>query len=56
MSSRAERFRQKAADCELAAAKAKNPEGKTLFLDLARQWRELAHQAERMDSEKHKDE
>jgi hypothetical protein len=44
MSSRAEDYKQRAAECEHAAT-----HGKAVYLELAHQWRELARQAEMLD-------
>ena len=55
MSLRAERYSEKAAHCEEAAQKVRDPETRTLYLDLARQWRELARQAKALDRERGKD-
>ena len=50
MSSRAEGYRQRAAECEHAATHARiDPATKTIYLELAHQWRELARQAEMLD-------
>jgi hypothetical protein len=50
MSSRAERYRKMAADCELAAMHGRgDPETKAVYLELAQRWRELARQAEMLD-------
>jgi hypothetical protein len=51
MSLRAQRYRVKATDCEQAAKKLTDPETRTLYLDLAQQWRELARQVETLERE-----
>jgi hypothetical protein len=48
VSSRAEYLRQKTAECAELAAVARDPEVKRMFLEAARQWREMAEQAERL--------
>jgi hypothetical protein len=55
MTGRAERYRGKAAHCEEAARRVSDPETRTLYLDLAHQWRELARQAEALDRERGKE-
>jgi hypothetical protein len=40
-------YRTKAAECEQKAKKARDPEVKRDFFELARQWREVAEQIER---------
>ena len=55
MSQHAERYSEKAAYCEEAAQKVRDPETRTLYLDLAHQWRELARQAEALDRGRGKD-
>jgi hypothetical protein len=52
MSLRAERYRRRAAECEQAAEKPMNPETKTVYLDLAHQWRDLARQTEKLERER----
>jgi len=42
----ANRYRDKAAECEQKAKEATNPEAKRDYAKLARQWRELAEQLE----------
>jgi hypothetical protein len=49
MSLRAERYRKKAAHCEQAAGQLTDPATKTLYLDLAHQWRALDRQAEMLE-------
>jgi len=44
--SRAEQCRNKAADCERLALLAKYPDAKNSFVEVARQWRDLAKQIE----------
>lgn len=55
MSLRAERYRKRAAECELASEKSKEPATKALYLDLAREWRNLARQGEALDRERDKE-
>jgi hypothetical protein len=42
------RFRENAAECDRQAKRASEPQVKAQFEDLARRWRELAQQAERL--------
>jgi hypothetical protein len=52
MRSPVERYKKRAAECERAAAHGgQHPATKTLYLDLAQQWRELARQVETLDRE-----
>jgi len=51
MVSRAERYQAKAVECELAAKSAVVHTIKAMYLDLALQWRQLAHQVETLDRE-----
>jgi hypothetical protein len=51
ISLRAERYRVRAAECDQAAVKFSDPETRTLYLDLAHQWRDLARQAEMFERE-----
>jgi hypothetical protein len=55
MSLRAERYRSRAAECEQTAEKVRDPATKALHLDLAREWRNLARQAEALDRERGKE-
>ena len=50
MSSRAEQFRQKAAECEQLVALVKEPQVKESFRRLANEWRDLARQVEELDT------
>jgi hypothetical protein len=52
MSLRAERYRTRAAECDQAAQELREPATKALYLDLARQWRNLARQATALDRER----
>ena len=52
MGVRAERYQKKAAHCEQAAEYVADAATKALYLDLARQWQELARQAEKFDGER----
>jgi hypothetical protein len=49
LSSRADHYQAKAAECEQKAKEAREPEVKRDFAELARQWCSLANQAERQD-------
>jgi hypothetical protein len=49
--SRAERYEARAAECDLAAKSAAVRAVKAMYLDLALQWRQLAHQVETLDRE-----
>jgi hypothetical protein len=51
ISLRAERYRVRAAECDQAAKKFSDPESRTLYLDLAQQWRDLARQVEMLERE-----
>jgi hypothetical protein len=51
MNARVERCRKKAVACERAAETLRDPATKALYLDLARQWRRLARQAEQLEHE-----
>jgi hypothetical protein len=46
MSDRADACRRRAEDCERAAARVSDPKVQAAYLYMARQWRELADQAE----------
>jgi len=50
-SSRAQRYMAKGLECELAAKSAADRNVRAIYLDLARQWRQLAFQAEMLDRE-----
>jgi hypothetical protein len=50
VSSRAEEYRAHANECDRRAATARDPEVKSQFDELARQWREMANQIDRMFS------
>jgi hypothetical protein len=52
MNERAERYRKKAIDCEHSAHSLSDPANKTLYFDIARQWRDLARQAEMLVRER----
>jgi hypothetical protein len=47
--SRADRYLEKAAECEHLAASVRDPQVGATFLDLANQWRDLARQVETLD-------
>jgi len=47
VSSRADRFREQATECEKKAEAARDLEAKRMLLEAARHWREMAAQAER---------
>jgi hypothetical protein len=47
MSAKAEECRKKAEDAEAMAAKVRDPQVRETYREIARQWRELAEQAER---------
>jgi hypothetical protein len=49
---RSDRYRAKAAECEAAARKVADQRAREAYLDIARQWRELAAQVELVDREK----
>jgi hypothetical protein len=49
MTTRPERFRVKAAKCYVAAQKAKDPETRDAYLELMRNWRELADEIEHFE-------
>jgi hypothetical protein len=50
-SSRAEKYRQKAAECELAAVKIPRRMTQAMYRDVAQQWLELARRLESLDRE-----
>jgi len=52
MVSRPERYLAKAAQCESAATSAADRAMMALYLELARQWRQLANQVETLDRER----
>ena len=52
MNERAERYKQRAADCDQVAQSLNDPKTKDLYLDLAKEWRNLARQAEMLDRER----
>jgi hypothetical protein len=47
MRTKAEEYREQAADCERRANEVRDPEAKKYFADCARLWRFMAEQAER---------
>jgi len=47
MTSKAEEYRAKAAQCEKMAERHKDTQFREQYLELARQWRAMAEQAER---------
>jgi hypothetical protein len=49
MTTRPERFRVKALESHLAAQKAKDPEIKEAYLELMRNWRDLAEEIEHFE-------
>ena len=49
MPSRPEFYRAKAAQCERAASLATEPSNRQFFIDLAKQWRDLANQLEHLE-------
>jgi hypothetical protein len=49
MTMRPERFRVKALECYVAAQKAKDPETRDAYLELMRNWRDLADEIERFE-------
>jgi hypothetical protein len=49
MTLRPERFRAKAVECQIAALKAKDPDAKETYLELMRNWRELADEIEHFE-------
>lgn len=52
MSSKSETYRARAAQCELMGERNRDPTLKAQYLELARQWRELAQQAEQDEAMK----
>jgi hypothetical protein len=49
MTTRPERFRVKALECYAAAQKTKDPETREAYLELVRNWRDLAEEIERFE-------
>jgi hypothetical protein len=49
MTTRPERFRIRALECHLAAQKEKDPKTREAYLELMRNWRELADEIERFE-------
>ena len=49
MGERADACRRTANDCELAASRVKDPDVRTVYLDMAARWRRMAEQQEAMD-------
>jgi hypothetical protein len=49
MTTRPERFRVKALECHAAAQNAKDPATKEAYLELVRNWRDLADEIERFE-------
>jgi hypothetical protein len=49
MTTRPERFRVKALECSVAAQKTNDPATKEAYLELMRNWRELADEIERFE-------
>ena len=49
MSERAEACRKKALQCEHAAIRTTDTGARLMYLDMARQWREMAEQAEELE-------
>lgn len=49
MTTRPERFRVKALECCVAAQKEKDPKTREAYLELMRNWRELAEEIERFE-------
>lgn len=49
MTTRPERFRVKALECYVAAQKTNDPATKEAYLELARNWRDLAAEIERFE-------
>ena len=49
MTSRADQYRLKAAECERQAEEIKDPSIKQTLLNLAKQWRDLARQVNEFD-------
>ena len=49
MGERADACRRRANDCELAASRVKDPEVRTVYIDMAVRWRRMAAQQEGID-------
>ena len=49
MGERADACRRRANDCELAASRMKDPDVRTVYLDMAARWRRMAEQQEAID-------
>jgi hypothetical protein len=49
MGERADACRRRANDCELAASRVKDPEVRTVYLDMAARWRRMVAQQEAFD-------
>jgi len=49
MTTRPERFRVKALECYAAAQKAKDPKTREAYLEMMRNWRELAEEIEQFE-------
>jgi hypothetical protein len=49
MTTRPERFRVKALECYAAAQKTKDPQTREAYLELVRNWRDLAEEIERFE-------
>ena len=47
--SRADRYLERAAQCEHLAASVRDPQAQAIFFDLANQWRDLARQVKTLD-------
>ena len=52
MDSRSQRYRECAVECERMASGVSDPAIKALYLDLAKQWRAMAEQADMLDRER----
>jgi hypothetical protein len=51
-SAKIQSFLDKAEECEIKALRTKDPDVRLSFSQLARQWRELAHQIEKLEWER----
>ena len=49
MGERADAYRRRANDCEQAASRVKDPDVRTVYLDMAARWRRMAEQQEAID-------
>jgi hypothetical protein len=49
MGLRADQYREKAAECDAAAATAPDPKIKLVYDDLAKRWRDLARQVDTLE-------